>query len=180
MRGSCNGCRVLRKGCRENCELRECLEWIRNSQAQANATVFLAKFYGRSGLVNLINSGPPHLRSTIFRSLLYEACGRAVDPVFGSLGLLCSGNWHLCHAAVQSVLNCCPIPASPSENSEYLHKVKHTVRFKARRNPSQAKKTCNQENKAEALVSNDEPENDKDLELGLSLSSPVASSGEKT
>lgn len=59
---SCNGCRVLRKGCSETCSIRPCLQWIKSPDSQANATVFLAKFYGRAGLMNLINAGPDHLR----------------------------------------------------------------------------------------------------------------------
>ncbi|GFZ12218.1 LOB domain-containing protein 40 [Actinidia rufa] len=109
MRVSCNGCRVLRKGCSENCTIRPCLEWIKTPQSQANATVFLAKFYGRAGLQNLIHAGPDHLRPAIFRSLLYEACGRIVNPIYGSAGLLWSGNWPLCHAAVEAVLAGAPI-----------------------------------------------------------------------
>ncbi|KHN47662.1 LOB domain-containing protein 41 [Glycine soja] len=62
MRMSCNGCRVLRKGCSEDCSIRPCLQWIKNPESQANATVFLAKFYGRAGLMNLINAGPENLR----------------------------------------------------------------------------------------------------------------------
>lgn len=59
---SCNGCRVLRKGCSPDCVIRPCLEWIKSPESQANATIFLAKFYGRVGLINLINTGPNHLR----------------------------------------------------------------------------------------------------------------------
>ncbi|ERN03963.1 LOB domain-containing protein 40 [Amborella trichopoda] len=109
MRMSCNGCRVLRKGCSENCSIRPCLQWIKNPESQANATVFLAKFYGRAGLMNLINAGPDHLRPAIFRSLLYEACGRIVNPIYGSVGLLWSGSWQLCQAAVEAVLKGAPI-----------------------------------------------------------------------
>ncbi|XP_010492486.1 PREDICTED: LOB domain-containing protein 41-like [Camelina sativa] len=90
MRLSCNGCRVLRKGCSENCSIRSSLAWIESPESQANATVFLAKFYGRTGLVNLINAVPNHLRPAIFRSLLHEACGRIVNPIYGSVGLLWS------------------------------------------------------------------------------------------
>ncbi|EOA22104.1 hypothetical protein CARUB_v10002654mg [Capsella rubella] len=104
MRMSCNGCRVLRKGCSENCSIRSSLAWIESPESQANATVFLAKFYGRTGLVNLINAGPDHLRPAIFRSLLREACGRVVNPIYGSVGLLWSGSWQLCQAAVDAVL----------------------------------------------------------------------------
>ncbi|XP_030447448.1 LOB domain-containing protein 42-like [Syzygium oleosum] len=104
MRMSCNGCRVLRKGCSDDCIIRPCLQWIKSADSQANATVFLAKFYGRAGLINLINAGPPHLRPAVFRSLLYEACGRIINPIYGSVGLLWSGNWGQCQAAVDAVL----------------------------------------------------------------------------
>ncbi|PIA39736.1 hypothetical protein AQUCO_02600293v1 [Aquilegia coerulea] len=156
MRMSCNGCRVLRKGCSENCSIRPCLQWIKTPESQANATVFLAKFYGRAGLMNLINSGPEHLRPAIFRSLLYEACGRIVNPIYGSVGLLWSGSWQLCQAAVEAVLKGTPImqissevaaisPSPPlkaydirhvskdensSAASQELHKVKTRSRFK--------------------------------------------------
>ncbi|WKA03809.1 hypothetical protein VitviT2T_021896 [Vitis vinifera] len=115
MRMSCNGCRVLRKGCSDNCTIRPCLQWIKTPESQANATVFLAKFYGRAGLMNLINSGPEHLRPAIFSSLLYEACGRIVNPIYGSVGLLWSGSWHLCQAAVEAVLKGEPITQITSE-----------------------------------------------------------------
>ncbi|KAL2945418.1 LOB domain-containing protein 42 [Bienertia sinuspersici] len=42
MRTSCNGCRVLRKGCSDECVIRPCLQWMKSADAQANATVFLA------------------------------------------------------------------------------------------------------------------------------------------
>ncbi|TVT99018.1 hypothetical protein EJB05_55648, partial [Eragrostis curvula] len=109
MRLSCNGCRVLRKGCSDSCSIRPCLQWIKSPDAQANATVFLAKFYGRAGLMNLIDAGAESIRPAIFRSLLYEACGRIVNPVYGSVGLLWSGNWHMCQAAVEAVLKGAPI-----------------------------------------------------------------------
>ncbi|CAO2817249.1 unnamed protein product [Amaranthus hypochondriacus] len=115
MRMSCNGCRVLRKGCSEDCSIRPCLQWIKSPESQANATVFLAKFYGRAGLMNLINAGPDHLRPAIFRSLLYEACGRMVNPIYGSVGLLWSGQWQLCQNAVEAVLKGAPITPIPTE-----------------------------------------------------------------
>lgn len=153
MRLSCNGCRVLRKGCNEKCSIKPCLQWIQSPEAQSNATLFLAKFYGRAGLLNLVNSGPDHLRPAIFRSLLYEACGRIVNPIYGSTGLLTSGNWQLCQAAVEAVLNGAPIVklspdsaadatcpslkacdirhVSKENNSDSdLHKVKTRTRFK--------------------------------------------------
>ncbi|KAH6759981.1 LOB domain-containing protein 41 [Perilla frutescens var. frutescens] len=118
MRMSCNGCRVLRKGCSDNCSIRPCLEWIKSPDSQANATVFLAKFYGRAGLMNLVNAGPPHLRPAIFRSLLYEACGRIVNPIHGSVGLMWSGSWQLCHNAVEAVLRGAPITQMATDAAE--------------------------------------------------------------
>ncbi|KAI4347180.1 hypothetical protein L6164_008015 [Bauhinia variegata] len=117
MRLSCNGCRVLRKGCTADCPIRPCLQWIKSSESQSNATLFLAKFYGRAGLLNLINAGTPHLRPVIYKSLLYEACGRLVNPIFGSAGLLSSGSWNLCQAAVEAVLRGEPITQVSSESA---------------------------------------------------------------
>ncbi|CAI9758394.1 unnamed protein product [Fraxinus pennsylvanica] len=127
MRLSCNGCRVLRKGCSENCSIKPCLQWIKSPESQANATVFLAKFYGRAGLTNLINAGPEHLRPAIFRSLLYEACGRIVNPIYGSIGLVWSGSWNLVQNAVEAVLKGNPITQIASDAAE----TKHGPPFKA-------------------------------------------------
>ncbi|XP_011017127.1 PREDICTED: LOB domain-containing protein 39-like [Populus euphratica] len=102
---SCNGCRVLRKGCSETCVLRSCLHWITNPEAQGNATLFLAKFFGRSDLMSLISAVPEVQRPALFQSLLFEACGRTVNPVNGVVGLLWSGNWHVCQEAVETVLS---------------------------------------------------------------------------
>lgn len=49
------------------------------------------------------------LITAIFRSLLYEACGRIVNPIYGSVGLFCSGSWQLCQTAVEAVLKGAPI-----------------------------------------------------------------------
>ncbi|XP_076940202.1 LOB domain-containing protein 41-like [Bidens hawaiensis] len=118
MRMSCNGCRVLRKGCSDDCTIKPCLQWIQSPESQANATVFLAKFYGRAGLMNLINVGPEHLRPALFRSLLYEACGRIVNPIYGSVGLLWSCRWQLCQNAVEAVLNGSPIVQVTSDAAD--------------------------------------------------------------
>lgn len=56
--------------------------------------------------------------SAIFRSLLYEACGRIVNPIYGSVGLLWSGSWELCQAAVEAVLKGEPIKPIASETAE--------------------------------------------------------------
>ncbi|KAI4321070.1 hypothetical protein MLD38_034491 [Melastoma candidum] len=102
---SCNGCRVLRKGCSDSCVLRSCLQWIPSAEAQSHATLFLSKFFGRSDLFSLIAAVPDSQRSSLFRSLLFEACGRTVNPVSGAVGLLSTGKWHMCEAAVEMVLS---------------------------------------------------------------------------
>lgn len=134
---SCNGCRVLRKGCSESCILRPCIQWIESAEAQGHATVFVAKFFGRAGLMSFISSVPESQSpgtltklnqaiffllclvslwrhrclivvrgyfAALFQSLLYEACGRTVNPVNGAVGLLWTGNWSICQAAVETVL----------------------------------------------------------------------------
>ncbi|CAN6287540.1 unnamed protein product [Urochloa humidicola] len=101
---SCNGCRVLRKGCSDACVLRPSIEWIDGAQPQAHATVFVAKFFGRAGLVASLAAVPLHHRPALFRSLLYEACGRTINPVSGAIGLMWTGNWDLCQAAADAVL----------------------------------------------------------------------------
>lgn len=101
---SCNGCRVLRKGCSESCILRPCLQWIDTPEAQGHATVFVAKFFGRADLMSFISNVPQSQRPALFQSLLFEACGRTVNPVNGAVGLLWTGNWHVCQAAVETVL----------------------------------------------------------------------------
>ncbi|XP_018806509.1 LOB domain-containing protein 37-like [Juglans regia] len=101
---SCNGCRVLRKGCGETCVLRSCLQGINSPTAQGNAVLLLAKFFGRSDLLSFISAVPESQRPALFQSLLYEACGRTVNPVDGAVGLLSRGMWHLCHLAVETAL----------------------------------------------------------------------------
>ncbi|ESW27836.1 hypothetical protein PHAVU_003G236200 [Phaseolus vulgaris] len=101
---SCNGCRVLRKGCSESCVLRPCLQWIETAEAQGHATVFVAKFFGRADLMSFVSNVPENQRPALFQSLLFEACGRTVNPVNGAVGLLWTGNWHVCQAAVETVL----------------------------------------------------------------------------
>ncbi|XP_010437216.1 PREDICTED: LOB domain-containing protein 39 isoform X3 [Camelina sativa] len=101
---SCNGCRVLRKGCSETCILRPCLQWIESAESQGHATVFVAKFFGRAGLMSFISAVPELQRPALFQSLLFEACGRTVNPVNGAVGMFWTGNWHVCQAAVETVL----------------------------------------------------------------------------
>ncbi|KAF3326673.1 LOB domain-containing protein 41-like protein [Carex littledalei] len=155
MKMSCNGCRVLRKGCGDNCIIKPCLSWIGNPESQAHTTLFLAKFYGRTGLLNLIHAGPLHLRPAIYRSLLYESCGRIINPIFGSVGLLWSGRWHLCQEAVEAVLKGIPISKISSDDSPVkspggirhvnkemkakLHKISKTNRSQFKREGSKLK-----------------------------------------
>lgn len=47
---------------------------------------------------------------------MYEACGRIVNPIYGSVGLLWSGSWQLCQAAVEAVLKGEPIVPVPSDS----------------------------------------------------------------
>jgi hypothetical protein len=55
--------------------------------------------------MGFITAVPESQRPALFQSLLYEACGRTVNPVFGAVGLLWAGNWQVCQAAVETVLN---------------------------------------------------------------------------
>lgn len=55
---SCNGCRVLRKGCSESCILRPCIQWIDTPESQGYATLFVAKFFGRADLMSFISNVP--------------------------------------------------------------------------------------------------------------------------
>ncbi|OIW06934.1 hypothetical protein TanjilG_18322 [Lupinus angustifolius] len=105
MKVSCNGCRTLRKACNDDCVFRPCLEWINSPESQANATMFLAKFYGRTAFTNLISAAPEALRPDVFKSLLREACGRLLNPTYGLIGLVWTGSLDQCEAAVEAVLN---------------------------------------------------------------------------
>ncbi|PNY09741.1 LOB domain-containing protein 41-like [Trifolium pratense] len=190
MRMSCNGCRVLRKGCSEDCSIRPCLDWIKCPQSQANATLFLAKFYGRAGLINLINSASENHRPAIFRSLLHEACGRIVNPVYGSVGLLWSGSWQLCQAAVEAVLKGEPITPIASEathgppfkaydirhvakddNLDETHRVKTRSQLRRAVKPKPSKKTGSVEDVDRSESSLSQP--GKDSESGVSVETSI-------
>ncbi|KAL2321199.1 hypothetical protein Fmac_030168 [Flemingia macrophylla] len=136
MRFSCNGCRVLRRGCTAECPIRASLQWINSPNSQSNATLFLAKFYGRQGLLNLLTTSPDHLQPAVLKSLLYEACGRMVNPIFGSTGLLSSGNWHLCEAAVKAVLSGAPIQQAPMDGASSLQLEACDIRHVAKTDKS--------------------------------------------
>ncbi|PKA49789.1 LOB domain-containing protein 37 [Apostasia shenzhenica] len=176
---SCNGCRVLRKGCSESCVLRPCLQWIESPEAQGHATVFVAKFFGRAGLMSFISAVPDLHRPALFHSLLFEACGRTINPVNGAVGLLWTGNWHLCHAAVEIVLRggtLRPLPElsgsiadsfSAEEDGDgdlYAH---HQIRW------------YSHPNRQNDTPSGDRPLRVADLELCLNPPSAVASAKEQ-
>lgn len=71
---SCNGCRVLRKGCSESCILRPCIQWIEPAEAQGHATVFVAKFFGRAGLMSFISSVPESQRPGTLTKIFFFFC----------------------------------------------------------------------------------------------------------
>lgn len=123
---SCNGCRILRKGCSDSCVLRPCLQWIPTAEAQGNATLFVAKFFGRADLMSFISSVPQTQRPALFRSLLFEACGRTVNPVNGAVGLLWTGNWYVCQKAVETVLAGGCLQPIPSASAEFSFPVSET------------------------------------------------------
>ncbi|XP_073006146.1 LOB domain-containing protein 37-like [Typha latifolia] len=136
---SCNACRVLRKGCGDECVLRPSVEWIESPQAQAHATVFVAKFYGRACLVSLLSNVPSPHRPALFRSLLYDACGRTINPVIGAVGLLWTGNWDLCQAAVKAVLSggaIRPLPELAGDMGELYGSINEGGRWPASLCPS--------------------------------------------
>ncbi|CAM6092985.1 unnamed protein product [Calypogeia fissa] len=116
----CEGCRRLRKRCdKDNCVLHPCLEslWPNSRQSQGNATVFLAKYFGRKRFFKLLEAVTSQQRAALFESLLQEACGRTVNPLGGATGLLRAGRWAECQMAVTTVLNGespRPVPDAPS------------------------------------------------------------------
>ncbi|KAI3816511.1 hypothetical protein L1987_16211 [Smallanthus sonchifolius] len=122
---SCNGCRVLRKGWEDDCILRPCLAWITSPESQANATLFLAKFYGRAGLLNLINAAPHHLRP----DTSWEQCQSAVDSVLqgSTIMQLTTGDNH--DAAIMP-LEGCDIRHLSKDHSCENHRVKIRNKFK--------------------------------------------------
>ncbi|KAL0381529.1 UNVERIFIED_CONTAM: LOB domain-containing protein 37 [Sesamum angustifolium] len=54
--------------------------------------------------MSFISAVPENQRPALFQSLCFEAAGRTVNPVNGAVGLLWTGNWHVCQAAVETVL----------------------------------------------------------------------------
>ncbi|VAH94286.1 unnamed protein product [Triticum turgidum subsp. durum] len=84
---SCNGCRVLRKGCSDACVLRPSIEWIDGAQPQANATVFVAKFFGLYGNVGTNTGSSSSLHSSPENSTSAPARKRSKNsPGCGAVG----------------------------------------------------------------------------------------------
>lgn len=52
--------------------------------------------------------------------MLHEACGRIINPTYGSVGLIWSENWEQCQAAVESVLQGSTIMQLPTNNNVAL------------------------------------------------------------
>ena len=65
--------------------------------------------------------------AALFQSLLYEACGRTINPVNGAVGLLWSGNWHVCQAAVDTVLAGGVIQPFPEVMTPVFDESSHTM-----------------------------------------------------
>lgn len=72
------------------------------------------------------------LRAATFSSLLYEACGRIVNPVYGSVGMLWSGNWAQCQSAVDAVLKGLPIISIPSSDVPAPHLISSLITYDIR------------------------------------------------
>ncbi|CAN6863125.1 unnamed protein product [Brassica oleracea var. botrytis] len=181
---SCNGCRVLRIGCSETCILRPCLQWIESAESQGHATVFVAKFFGRASLMSLISAAPEPNRPALFQSLLFEACGRTVNPVNGAVGMLWTVNWHVCQAAVETVLRggtlrpISDLPESPSLNSS--DESTEIWRMQRRDGFSTSRSKLSTTGMKESLVNRTRSktewsEQDMELQLnpGLALTGPV-------
>lgn len=80
--------------------------------------IFKIFFANSSNLVAILRNLVFTTHAAIFRSLLYEACGRIVNPIYGSVGLMWSGSWHLCHGAVEAVLRGAPVTQMATEAAE--------------------------------------------------------------
>ncbi|CAL5209837.1 unnamed protein product [Lathyrus oleraceus] len=156
---SCNGCRVLRKGCSEDCMLRDSLTWIQNPQAQGNATLFVAKFFGRATLMSSLSSVPPNQRSGLFQSLMYEAVGRTINPVNGAVGLLWTGRWRFCQLGVEQVLRgnggaLTPLPDHESTDSDrHQYHREQQVMIEKQNYNEEANKTQSEESESSTLGS---------------------------
>ncbi|RYQ93766.1 LOB domain-containing protein 39 isoform X2 [Arachis ipaensis] len=76
----------------------------------------------------------PPFPPTTDPSLLYEAVGRTINPVSGAVGLLSTGNWHLCQSAVDKVLR--GGGAALMESSDHLKEAESQERIEKGQPPS--------------------------------------------
>lgn len=114
----------------------------------------------------------------IFRSLLYEACGRIVNPIYGSVGLMWSGSWQLCHSAVEAVLRGAPVTRmddaaeaknGPPYDIRHVNKDKLTNPRRVRNKRSRLSAEVSHESSLshQSQLSLDEGEIELDLTLGF-------------
>lgn len=64
----------------------------------------MCKLYAYGAWLSELTCHAQWKNAALFRSLLYEACGRTINPVSGAIGLMWTGNWDLCQAAADAVL----------------------------------------------------------------------------
>ncbi|KAI4966112.1 hypothetical protein ZWY2020_046459 [Hordeum vulgare] len=110
---SCNGCRVLRKGCGEGCTIRPCLSGSGAPDAQANATVFSPVLRPRRAAQpprRCPRRRPPPAALPL---AAHEACGRMANPVYGSVGLLWSAQWRPARPPSRPCSRAAPSSGSP-------------------------------------------------------------------
>ncbi|BBH09679.1 LOB domain-containing protein 38 [Prunus dulcis] len=134
--------------------LRQCLQWIEDPQAQAHATVFVAKFFGRAGLFSFINAvsesqrpdDDVHYRPSSLcsvESLFFEAVGRTINPVNGATGLLLSGKWEVCQAAVETVLRGSTLEPLPEYTRDDHQNCVHDHHIRLQRQSPKKKRSSN-------------------------------------
>jgi len=66
--------------------LRHCLQWIENPQAQAHATLFVAKFFGRAALMSFLSSVPANQRSGMQCNPIYACMKNSYQGIYGING----------------------------------------------------------------------------------------------
>ncbi|KAL0643219.1 hypothetical protein Bca4012_041509 [Brassica carinata] len=134
--------------------------------------------------MSLISAAPEPNRPALFQSLLFEACGRTVNPVNGAVGMLWTVNWHVCQAAVETVLRggtlrpISDLPESPSLNSS--DESTEIWRMQRRDGFSTSRSKLSTTGMKESLVNRTRSktewsEQDMELQLnpGLALTGPV-------
>ncbi|GAA0162746.1 hypothetical protein Leryth_024887 [Lithospermum erythrorhizon] len=93
-----------------------CLNWMNSSVLQDSAVTILAKFYNPKEVLDILCHTPQHRRAGVLVCLLYEVCGRLLDPENGLEGLFRSGHWEKCYYAVRAILKGETITPLPTSN----------------------------------------------------------------